>query len=62
MNVKDEEIYQQALELVHKGVPAKAIVMNRHLCVGYNKAVKICNLLVTRGVVDPDNRDIKKSK
>jgi hypothetical protein len=60
MNEKDEEIYQKALELVHKGVPAEAMVVNRLLCVGYDKAVKICNLLVSRGVVDPETRDIKK--
>lgn len=53
----DEEFYQKALSLVRNGVRAKAVVMNRHLCVGYNKAAQICDLLVSRGVVDFDTRE-----
>lgn len=54
---EDEELYQKALSLVRNGVRAKAVVMNRHLCVGYNKAAQICDLLVLRGVVDFDTRE-----
>ena len=53
---EDEKLYQKALSLVRNGVRAKAVVMNRYLCVGYNKAAQICDLLVSRGVVDFDTR------
>lgn len=56
INNEEEELYQKALSLVRNGVRAKAVVMNRHLCVGYDKAAKICDLLVSRGVVDFDTR------
>lgn len=54
----EESLYEKALTLVRGGVKAKAAVLNRKLGVGYNDAARICDMLIDRGVVDVETREL----
>jgi len=51
----DEELYQQALEVLKSTRRASTSMIQRRLRVGYNRAARIMDLMEEKGVVGPEN-------
>ena len=52
-DVGDDELYQEAYDVVVKAGKASASLLQRHLRVGYARAARLLDLLEARGVVGP---------
>ena len=51
----DEELYQQALEVLKSTRRASTSMIQRRLRIGYNRAARIMDLMEDKGVVGPEN-------
>ncbi len=51
----DEQLYQQALEVLKATRRASTSMLQRRLRIGYNRAARIMELMEERGVVGPEN-------
>jgi S-DNA-T family DNA segregation ATPase FtsK/SpoIIIE len=51
----DEELYQQALEVLKSTRRASTSMIQRRLRIGYNRAARIMDLMEEKGVVGPEN-------
>ncbi len=51
----DEELYQQALEVLKSTRRASTSMIQRRLRVGYNRAARIMDLMEEKGIVGPEN-------
>ncbi|MSU71723.1 MAG: DNA translocase FtsK [Opitutus sp.] len=51
----DEELYQQALEILKSTRRASTSMIQRRLRVGYNRAARIMDLMEEKGIVGPEN-------
>ena len=49
----DDELFQEAIELVKRVGTASASFLQRHLKVGYNRAARMIETMETRGIVGP---------
>jgi S-DNA-T family DNA segregation ATPase FtsK/SpoIIIE len=49
----DDELFQEAIELVKRSGHASASFLQRHLKVGYNRAARMIETMETRGIVGP---------
>ncbi|MDP2625146.1 MAG: DNA translocase FtsK, partial [Candidatus Peregrinibacteria bacterium] len=53
MGADDDDLYEQALELVKRTRKASATMLQRHLKVGYSRAARLIDMLEEGGVVGP---------
>jgi S-DNA-T family DNA segregation ATPase FtsK/SpoIIIE len=51
----DEELYQQAMEVLKTTRRASTSMLQRRLRIGYNRAARIMELMEEKGVVGPEN-------
>ena len=51
----DEELYQQAMEVLKATRRASTSMLQRRLRIGYNRAARIMELMEEKGVVGPEN-------
>lgn len=51
----DEELYQQALDVLKSSKRASTSNIQRRLRIGYNRAARIIDLLEDNGIVGPEN-------
>ena len=51
----DEELYQQALEVLKASRRASTSMLQRRLRIGYNRAARIMELMEEKGLVGPEN-------
>jgi S-DNA-T family DNA segregation ATPase FtsK/SpoIIIE len=51
----DEELYQQAMEVLKATRRASTSMLQRRLRIGYNRAARIMELMEVKGVVGPEN-------
>ena len=49
----DDDLYDQALEIVKRTQKASATLLQRHLKIGYSRAARLIDLLEENGVVGP---------
>jgi S-DNA-T family DNA segregation ATPase FtsK/SpoIIIE len=53
MSGTDEDLYEQALEIIKRNQKASATMLQRHLKVGYSRAARLIDMLEEGGVVGP---------
>ena len=51
----DEELYQQAMEVLRATRRASTSMLQRRLRIGYNRAARIMELMEEKGIVGPEN-------
>ena len=51
----DEELYQQALEVLKSTKRASTSMLQRRLRIGYNRAARIMEIMEEKGIVGPEN-------
>lgn len=51
----DEELYQQALDVLRSTKRASTSMIQRRLRIGYNRAARIMDLMEDKGIVGPEN-------
>jgi S-DNA-T family DNA segregation ATPase FtsK/SpoIIIE len=51
----DEELYQQALDVLRSTKRASTSMIQRRLSIGYNRAARILDLMEEKGIVGPEN-------
>lgn len=51
----DEELYNQALDVLKSTKRASTSMIQRRLRIGYNRAARIMDLMEQKGVVGPEN-------
>ncbi len=51
----DEELYEQALEVLKSSRRASTSMLQRRLRIGYNRAARVMELMEEKGVVGPEN-------
>ena len=51
----DEELYQQAIEVLKSSKRASTSMLQRRLRVGYNRAARIMEIMEDKGIVGPEN-------
>ena len=51
----DEELYQQALEVLKASRRASTSMLQRRLRIGYNRAARIMEIMEEKGIVGPEN-------
>jgi len=51
----DEELYQQALDVLRSTRRASTSMLQRRLRIGYNRAARIMELMEEKGIVGPEN-------
>jgi S-DNA-T family DNA segregation ATPase FtsK/SpoIIIE len=51
----DEELYQQALEVLKSTRRASTSMLQRRLRIGYNRAARIMEIMEEKGIVGPEN-------
>jgi S-DNA-T family DNA segregation ATPase FtsK/SpoIIIE len=51
----DDELYQQALDVIRSTRRASTSMLQRRLRIGYNRAARIMELMEQRGIVGPEN-------
>ncbi len=49
----DDDLYEQAMELIKRNQKASATMLQRHLKVGYSRAARLIDMLEENGVVGP---------
>jgi S-DNA-T family DNA segregation ATPase FtsK/SpoIIIE len=51
----DEELYQQALDVLKSTKRASTSMLQRRLRIGYNRAARIMEIMEEKGIVGPEN-------
>jgi S-DNA-T family DNA segregation ATPase FtsK/SpoIIIE len=51
----DEELYQQAMEVLKSSRRASTSMLQRRLRIGYNRAARIMEIMEEKGIVGPEN-------
>ncbi|MBI5381226.1 MAG: DNA translocase FtsK [Opitutae bacterium] len=51
----DEELYQQALEVLKSSRRASTSMLQRRLRIGYNRAARVMEIMEEKGIVGPEN-------
>ncbi len=51
----DEELFQQALDVLKSTKRASTSMIQRRLRIGYNRAARIMDLMEDKGIVGPEN-------
>jgi DNA segregation ATPase FtsK/SpoIIIE, S-DNA-T family len=51
----DEELYEQALDVLKSTKRASTSMLQRRLRIGYNRAARIMEIMEEKGVVGPEN-------
>ncbi len=51
----DEELYQQAIDVLKSSKRASTSMLQRRLRIGYNRAARIMEIMEERGIVGPEN-------
>ncbi|NBU20245.1 hypothetical protein EBS43_02340 [bacterium] len=51
----DDELFQEAVELVRRSGHASASYLQRNLKVGYNRAARMIETMESRGIVGPQD-------
>ena len=51
----DEELYQQAIEVLRATRRASTSMLQRRLRIGYNRAARVMELMEEKGIVGPEN-------
>jgi S-DNA-T family DNA segregation ATPase FtsK/SpoIIIE len=51
----DEELFQQALEVLRSTKRASTSMLQRRLRIGYNRAARIVEIMEEKGIVGPEN-------
>jgi len=51
----DEDLYQQAIEVLKSSKRASTSMLQRRLRIGYNRAARIMEIMEERGIVGPEN-------
>jgi S-DNA-T family DNA segregation ATPase FtsK/SpoIIIE len=51
----DQELYDQALEVIKSTKRASTSMIQRRLRIGYNRAARIMDLMEQKGIVGPEN-------
>ena len=51
----DEDLYQQAIEVLKSSKRASTSMLQRRLRIGYNRAARIMEIMEEKGVVGPEN-------
>ena len=51
----DEELYQQALDVLKSSKRASTSMLQRRLRIGYNRAARIMEIMEEKGIVGPEN-------
>ena len=51
----DEELFQQALEVLRSTRRASTSMLQRRLRIGYNRAARIVEIMEEKGIVGPEN-------
>ena len=51
----DEELYQQALDVLKSTKRASTSMLQRRLRIGYNRAARIMEIMEEKGIVRPEN-------
>ncbi len=51
----DEDLYQQAIEVLKSTKRASTSMLQRRLRIGYNRAARIMEIMEEKGIVGPEN-------